>query len=196
MNLKSIKSLIPFLLTSVFTLISVLTPLLTPSYVNANGETVSSGVISEVVIAAFSLSIVGLLVLTKSVYWKHVFLITIFLSWGGLIQFVPFGFQLSFGFIVLDFVALTIMFFHLMFNPDLLDEVLSYLPSRKAEKSKLEEIQLNEKRVEHFQNNFNSKSEAELKRIVEQNDRVPEAVEAARRILVSTSVLLQQPKGK
>ncbi len=170
-------------------MITVLITLLTPSYLNANGETVSYVVNNETIIAACALGIVGLIAAFKSDYWKHVFLIIILISWTGLIQFVPFGFRISIGFVALDFIALALLFLHLMFNPELFDEIKSFIPKGSNTPKDGQVIELSEERVSHFEKNFKAKSESELVRIVEENDRVPEAVEAAKRLLKNNNVL-------
>lgn len=95
-----------------------------------------------------------------------------------LIQFYSQTFSFGIGIIQFELTALGLLIFHLGLNNEVLRDTLDFFKTSETEKE-----ENNERKIESFQRKFASKDKTELEKIVDENFLVPEAVEAARRLL-------------
>lgn len=167
---KKLTQLIPFGVAVILVLIHVIQVLTTASYLNENGEMVSYSVVDTVQYASIGLAIT---------------LILILLSFTGLIQFYNQTFSIGIGPLSLEMTALGLLIFHLAMNPDIITKIKLKLELSEESLKKNEELKKEqfENSVNRFEGKFKSKQKSELERIVNENSLIPEAVEAARRIL-------------
>jgi hypothetical protein len=182
---KKLSQLIPFGVAVMLVLIHVIQVLTTASYLNENGETGSYSIVDTVQYASIGLAITLILIILKKDIWKYMFLILILLSFTGLIQFYNQTFSIGIGPLSLEMTALGLLIFHLAMNPDIISKIkLKLEPSEESLKKK-EELKKKqfENSVNRFEGKFKSKQKNELERIVNENSLIPEAVEAARRLL-------------
>jgi len=182
---KNISQLIPFGIAIIFVLIHVIQVLTTSSYLNENGEIVSYSVVDSVQYASIGLVVTLILVILKKNIWKYVFLVLILLSFTGLVQFYNRTFSIGIGPLIIEMTALGLLIFHLVLNPDITPKIkLNLEPSEKnlQKKKELKKEQF-ENSVNRFEGKFKSKQKKELERIVNEKTLIPEAVEAARRLL-------------
>jgi len=182
---KNLLQFIPFGVAIILVLIHVIQVLTTSSYLNENGETVSYSVVDTVQYGSIGLAITLILIFLKKNIWKYVFLTLILLSFTGLIQFYNQTFSIGIGPLSLEMTALGLLIFHLAMNPDIISKIkLNLEPSQESlqKKEELKKEQF-ENSVNRFEEKFKSKQKNELERIVNENTLIPEAVEAARRLL-------------
>ena len=178
---KEIFKLIPFGIGSVLVLTHVIQTLLTPGYVNEEGVPVTYSVIDSVLYAGFGLGIVLTLILVNKPVWKYVFAILTILAFTPWISFYSYTFSFGIGLFSFDAIGLGLLIFHLILNPEVFESFKKILrPDPESEESKQSKF---ESSVTGFETRFNKKSTNELRSIVEENSLVPEAVEAAKRLL-------------
>jgi len=182
---KNLSQFIPFGVAVLLVLIHVIQVFTTASYVNRNGETVSYSVMGTIQYASIGLAITLIFIILQNNIWKYVFLGVILLSFTGLIQFYNYTFSIGIGPLSFEMTAFGLLLFHLIMNPDIVTTIkLKLEPSQgsleKKEKLKKEQF---ENRVNRFESKFKSKEKSELESIVNDNSLIPEAVEAARRLL-------------
>ena len=182
---KKLTQLIPFGVAVILVLIHVIQVLTTASYLNENGETVSYSVVDTIQYASIGLAITLILIVLKKDFWKYVFLILILLSFTGLIQFYNQTFSIGIGPLSLEMTALGLLILHLAMNPDIITKIKLKLEPSEESLKKNEELKKEqfENSVNRFEGKFKSKQKSELERIVNENSLIPEAVEAASRIL-------------
>ena len=180
----SIK-LIPFGIAVILTLISFIQVLMIPSTFNEKGETVNYVISDSILYASFGLAIVLIFIIQRKNYWKHAFAILLLVALTPLIQFYNQTFSFGIGFLQFELTALGLLIFHLILNSEPFDDLKKiFKPSeetiKKNQELKLEQF---EYRINSFGRKFSNKKKTELERIVEENSLIPEAVEAAKRLL-------------
>jgi hypothetical protein len=178
MNRNEITRLIPFGIATILVLTSIVQVMLIPNTVNTNGETVRYVVSDAVLFASVGLAIVLTLRIFRKKAWKHTFAILLALALTPLIQFSNHTFSFGIGIIQFELTALSLLIFHLAINKEILQ-----FKSPLFTSSILEKEAQQEQLVEHYRRKFASKNKRELERIVEEKFLVPEATEAARRLL-------------
>lgn len=166
------KQLLPYFSIA----ITVITTILSSAYLLTSGYAVNS----EMLFGLGALCILSILIFSKKDYWKHIYTVVLLISWTGLLQFTFVRYTLTF-FILIDLIAFSLLFLHLFGNPDTIKFYKSLIPKpyKKFEK----DYELDQERITHFMEKFERKTTAELKQIIEENDRVPEAVEAAKKLV-------------
>lgn len=182
---KNLIKLIPFSVAVILVLTHVIQVLTQSSYLNEDGATVSYLVVDSVLYASIGLAITLILIILKQAYWKYVFLGLIILSFTSIIQFSNQSFSIGIGSLSIEMTALGLLIFHIMMNPDLFPAIkLKGEPSEESikKKGKLKTEQF-ENSVKLFEGKFKAKQKQELELIVNESTLVPEAVEAARRLL-------------
>ena len=105
-------------------------------------------------------------------------LFLILLSFKGIIQFYSKSFWIGFGNIRIDLNALFLLVTHLIFNKEIIHETQDLFKDNEVDKVESKEALIN-----NFQKKFALKKRVELERIIEENQLIPEALEAAKRLL-------------
>jgi len=181
MTKKELPKLIPFGIASILVLTHVIQTLLKPGYVNADGNEVTYAVSDSVMFCGFGLLIVLTLILLNKQVWTYIFTILTLLAFTPWISFYNQTFSFGIGIISFEVTALSLLIFHLALNPEVFQSFkASITPKPESEESKQAEF---ESSVLRFENKFEGKSCAELQRMLSQNELVPEAIEAAKRLL-------------
>ena len=95
------------------------------------------------------------------------------------------SFYIQIGFIRLEFFSLTLLISHLLLNKDIIRVASQKLEPSQESRIKEEELKEThfEKTVSRFEGKFSAKEKDELEIIISENRLVPEAVEAAKRLL-------------
>lgn len=178
MKRQEIIKLIPFVIASLLVVISIILVLMIPNTVNDKDEIVRYVVSDSILYASFGLIIVLIFIVQRKNYWKHAFGILLIIALTPLIQFYSQTFSFGIGIIQFDLTALGLLIFHVALNKEVLRDTLDSFKTSETEKEENKELQ-----IENFERKFASKDKSELQRIVNENFLVPEAVEAARRLL-------------
>lgn len=181
MTKKELPKLIPFGIACILFLTYVIQVLLIPSHLNEEGNEVIYSMVDSVKYAGFGLAIVLTLILVNKPVWKYVFAILTIMAFSEYINFYPNTFSFGIGFISFEVTALSLLIFHLVLNPEVFQSFKGFIkPKPESEDSIQSKF---ESAVNSFETRFSTKSTNELQNIVEQNSLVPEAVEAAKRLL-------------
>ena len=152
-----------------------------PGYINDDGNPVTYVLLDSVLYAGIGLLIVLVLILVKKTIWKYLFAILTIVALTPLISFYSYTFSFGVGVIEVEATALVILILHLTFNNEVFDAFKALIKSEeKSEESELARV---ESIVNGFETRFNKKNTPELESIVKQNALVPEAIEAAKRLL-------------
>lgn len=185
MKRQDIIKLIPFGIATLLVVISIIQVLMIPNTINDKGETVRYVVSDSILYASFGLVIVLIFIIQRKNYWKYAFGILLVVALTPFIQFYSQTFSFGIGFIQLEVTALGLLFFHFAVNPEIISSIRQKLEPSEESIQKKEELKAEqfESSVSRFQEKFSSKQKSELERIVNENTLVPEAVEAARRLL-------------
>ena len=175
-----------FGIASLLTLVSIISVLTKNTSINENGEVQRYQVINPVIYAAVGLIIVLVLLVVKIKLWKYLFAILVLLALFGVLQFhyyvIHFGIE---GLISIELTAIILLGLHLYFNPEILYK-RNFSPE-EIEKQNQKKQENDEKSISSFMLRFDSKSEYELKQIVQEEKYVPDAIEAAKRLLENKS---------
>ncbi|WP_044205421.1 hypothetical protein [Flammeovirga sp. OC4] len=119
-----------------------------------------------------------LLILLKSEYWKHAFAILLLAGIFHLVQIYHLIFSIEIGFINIDITSLLLLIGHIKVNPSLAEKIRPIL--KKNEK---QQLQSNEFKIQFFEKKFEKNDIFELRVIVQENTLIPEAIEAAKRVI-------------
>lgn len=181
MTKKELPKLIPFGIASILVLTHVIQTLLTPGYLNEEGNEVTYVVVDSVQYGGLGLAIVLTLILLNKPVWKHVFTILTVLAFTPWINFYHQTFSFGIGIIQFEVTALGILIFHLVLNPEVFESFRSIIkPRKEAEESRATKFEAS---VKGFESRFQKKSTQELENIITENSLLPEAIEAAKRLL-------------
>jgi len=182
MKKTQLKSILSFGIASLLTLVSIISVLTKNASINENGEVQRYQVINPVIYAAAGLIIVLVLIVIKVKLWKYLFAILVLLALFGVIQFhyyvIHFGIE---GLISFELTAIILLSLHLYSNPEILYK-RNFSPE-EIENQNQKKQESDQKSISSFMLRFNSKSEYELKQIVQDDKYVPDAIEAAKRLL-------------
>jgi len=178
MKTRNIQKFIPFGIAVGLVLISTIQVLFAPKTLDEQGEVIRYTLNNTEIYAAFGLLVVLVFVILKQRIWKHLYAILLLLAVASFIQFYNVTFHLYIGFLEVEFTALGLLIFHLVVNKDVWYDFLNMF--KKSEAEKLDE---KHSKIRYFENQFRLKNQIELKQIVEQQELVPEAIEAAERLL-------------
>lgn len=181
MTKKELPKYIPFAIASVLFLTYAVQVLLMPGYVDENGNQVTYSMVDSVKYGGFGLSIVLTLIIVNRPAWKFAFAILCVAAFSQYINFYPSTFSLGIGFFSIEVTAFSLLILHLVLNP----EVFQYFKTVLKPKPTSEETIKSkyESSVKGFEARFSKKSTNELRNIVDQATLVPEAIEAAKRLL-------------
>ena len=82
-------------------------------------------------------------------------------------------------------ISLTTLILHLTYNKDVVEKILDFFKSSEKEIQQMEKSkQMDfEFRISKFEQKFANKSEKELLAIIGENQLIPEAIEASKRLL-------------
>ncbi len=168
--------------------IHIIQTLLKPGYTNADGHHVVYVVSNSIKYGAFGLSIVLTLILVNKSVWKHVFAILVLFAFTPVVSFYGKTFSVGIGYFQIEFTALSLLILHFILNPELIRTFKAFLrPQELSDEAKNEKFEV---AVISFQGKFEKKTLAELENIVSENVLIPEAIEAAKRLLA-----LKKPKN-
>ena len=181
MKKRELHKLIPFGIASALVITVVARAMLTPSYLNADGITITYIVSDPVKFGGFGLAIVLTLILLNKPAWKYAFAVLTIFALTPVISYYSYTVSVGSGKIEIELTALGILIFHLLVNRDVVASFKSSLKSpNQTDESKIEKFEAS---VQRFESKFEGTSQAELRRMVAQNSLVPEAIEAAKRLL-------------
>lgn len=182
---------IPLAIATILVLTHIIQTMLRPSYVDDQGYTVTPVIVGTFFITAIGLAICIGLIIRKSNLWKYVFLIIAILGVFRILTFSNSFFVSSIGFqelsISFELTSSFLLFFHVIFNPEITSKIRSAVRSNQATpiQQKGTEIKISKNRVDQFVKKFESKTEFDLRAIVESEHYTLEAKEAAKNILSS-----------
>jgi hypothetical protein len=182
---RNLKQYIPFGFALLLTSQYLLKVLLTSETINIKGETVSVSFLDSILFGAIGLLITLVFILLKKKVWKVVFTIVIVASFTPWIQFWDYTFAFGISPISLDLIGLALLISHLTFNSEILKPILEkFKPAEKdlENQEKVKALHF-ENRIKDFERKFMKKTNNELQQIVEKKELIPEALEAAERIL-------------
>ncbi len=181
MTKKELPKLIPFGIACTLFLTYAIQVLLIPSHVNEDGNQVTYSMVDSVKYGGFGLAIVLTLILVNKPVWRYVFTILAVAAFSPFINFYPNTFFFGIGVVSFEVTALSLLIFHLVLNPEVFQPFKTLIKS-KPESDELKQSKF-ESSVNGFKTRFNKKTTDELRSIVEENSFIPEAVEAAKRLL-------------
>jgi hypothetical protein len=178
---KKIGQLIAFIIATILTLTHIIEVLLKPSYVNADGETVTYNVVDSVFYGSIGLGITLILIMLNKNAWKYTFTLLLILAFTPFIGFYNRTFSFGIGIIEFELTVLSLLILHLLANPDILHQIKTFVKTKDSSiESPSDKF---ESTVKLFETKFQNKSTIELEKILNNNLLVPEAIEAARRLL-------------
>lgn len=182
---KKITQLIPFGLAIILVLTDVIRVLTTARFLDENGEVYYYSILDSVLYASIGLGITLIFILLKKNFWKYVFLGLILLSFTEFIQFYSTTFTIGIGSLSFELTSLGLLILHLAMNSDIISSIKLKLGTSEESIKEKEELKAEqfEASVNRFIGKFDSKQKTELERIVNENSLIPEAIEAARRLL-------------
>ena len=176
MRKSSMIPLVPYSLALLLDLISIIMVLLMTDSIISNGLISSFG--DDFLFGTLGLAVVSVLVLRKKYYWKHAFGLLLVLALTPWVSFFNISFGFGIGFLKFDLIPLGLLIFHVSVNREVKDDLLAFVPSAEINRE-----EKSEKEIQDFQEKFAGRSDDELKAISTDSKRVPEAREAARRLL-------------
>ena len=179
--MKKFIKIIPFGIAVSLVLISIIKIKLIPNLVidkNETVETIRYVLNDSILYASIGLLIILIFMIQRKKYWKHLFGILLIAALTPFIQFYNQTFSLRIGIISIEFISFGLLIFHLSLNKEVIIDSLEFFKKNEVE---IEENR--EKKVERFVEKFASKKKSELEKIIEENFLVPEAIEAAKRLL-------------
>ena len=182
---KNLAKYIPFGIAGLLTLQYLIKVFFSSDIVSANGDVSSVSVLDSVIFATVGLVITLILIIIKNEFWKYSFLTLTILSLTPWVRFFDYSFSFGIKPISIELIALGLLIGHLVLNPEML-AILSKMTKPTEENIKeIEDKKANhfENRVKDFEQKFRKKTKKELEQIVAENELIPEAVEAAKRIL-------------
>lgn len=178
MKKEEIIKLIPFGIAVILTLISIFQTVIIPNMTDENGTNVRYVIDDSILYACFGLIIVLIFIIQQKTYWKHAFGILLLIALTSVIRFFYVSLSIGIGFLQLELVALGLLIFHLILNKEVLNNTLELF--KESEEKTNERT---ENKIKNFEEKFVEKDKNELQKIVDENDLIPEAVEAAKRLL-------------
>lgn len=181
MTKKDIYKLIPFGIASTLVLIHAIEVLLTPGYVNAEGNQVTYSMVDSVKYSGLGLLIVLALVFINRPVWKYLFAVITIVALTPLISFYSHTFSIGIGFLSFEVTALSLLIFHCLLNPEIFEFIKSVFETEQE--SEHDRQAKYEATVNGFERRFGSKSTEELRNIISKNILTNEAIEAAKRLL-------------
>ncbi|MFK7787639.1 MAG: hypothetical protein AB8B56_21130 [Crocinitomicaceae bacterium] len=134
--------------------------------------------IDPVQIGSIAMVIVALSIFLKRNIWAYLFFIVLIASFFPAVSFSNYYLWFSMGSITIDLIVLPLLILHILLNIDLI---------KFPELSKKQVEESNDSRVDFFMKKFESKSDEELARM-DENDLLPEAKEARKRLLEQRGV--------
>lgn len=176
---------ISFIIAFILSIIYFINFLILPSSKEISGEIYNYSIYDSVVYGFIGLVLTLILVIFKKNIWKYLFLILILLSFTELIEFSNLRVSFTFGFLNVNLISLVFLISHLALNSEMFFNIIQKINPDKEISQELQN-QYFEERVNQFEVNFKNKSKTDLEQIIKENKLLPEAVEAARRILKDT----------
>ncbi len=178
---KELPKFIPFLIASALVLIHIVGTLLTPGYTNDLGGEVTYLINDNVKYTGVGLLMILLLILFKKPIWKYLFAVLMILALSPIMSL--YHHELSLGIMGLDveLKTLGLLILHFVLNPGIIPSI--NMPNKGKEKTEASRNAEYEAAVEGFVTRFRNKSAQELESMISDPSLVPEAIEAARRLL-------------
>lgn len=165
----------------ILVLLHIVQTLIRSGHVDADGNEVPYVVSDSVQSAGLGLVLILALIIVNKSTWKYAFAILLVFALTPWISFYHHTFSLGIGFIHIEVTALGILILHLIVNPDIFMSFKSLLkPKPKSEEEKQAQFEAS---MNGFERRLNKKSTTEIKKIIEQNSLIPEAIEAVKRLI-------------
>ncbi len=182
---KNLISLLPFAIAILLVVIHIIQVYSSPAYIDENGASVSYSMTDTVLYMFIGLIITFIFIVLKQPYWKYVFLGLTLIGLTSVFQFYNHTLFIGIGPLRIELTALSLLIVHLIVNPDIVTTIkLKFKPS---EQSLQNSVRVNEEkyesRVRRFEKKFESKSLVELKQLINDHQLIPEAIEAAKRLV-------------
>jgi hypothetical protein len=153
-----------------------------PQHIDEEGRITTYVLAGSLFYGAIGLFAVLNLILLKRHIWKYVFLLLILSSFSSYLDLVGY---VHLSILYIDLIALSILILHLVFNTDMAYSILNFFKPSNEEIQQIEKSQQGsfEYRISKFEQKFANKSENELLSIIQENQFIPEAIEASKRLL-------------
>lgn len=175
---KKVTNKIPFAIVVALMLFSAIRILAFPHVSDSSGEGFQYFFSAPLVYGLVGLTFILVLIFLKKRLWKHAFAILLIVSFTPYVQFYYQTFTIWIGVIPIELIGFALLIPHLILNKDILRDFLSLFKTSEHEAQVSQE-----NRINRFEQKFADKSQKELEQIVEEKMLVPEAVDAARRLL-------------
>lgn len=172
--LKYLK-LTPFIIVISILIIYVLDILIW----NLTQDSYSFLIIDEVKYSFWGITPVLIFIFLKKSVWKFLFSIVLMAAVLQYIQFYGTTFVLTIGFFKIEFKSFLLLIAHVVLNFD----QFNIFHITRAEQKEKENSEEKENGINFFEIKFQNKSKSELIKIVEEAELVPEALDAASRLL-------------
>ncbi len=159
--------------------------ILVQNYIAETGEDYSFTLGKSLLIGIFGVVIVLIFLIQKKKYWVHALSLLILLTITPLVTVSNFSLYVGAGILSFDIVALSLLGLHLFLNDEArapIKRILQESPKEKDERLNKEREDF-DRAVQRFKRKFESFSKAELNEIIEKNQYVPEAIEAAKELV-------------
>ena len=134
----------------------------------------------QIIYGLIGLIITLVFILLGKKYWKYIFLVLLIVSFTSLIRFSNLSIYFGINFIQIELSVLPLLILHLVLNPEVYSELYGKEKARQRRENK---NNASKRRIERYEEQFGSKKISELEKIVNENKLLPEAVEAAKRLL-------------
>lgn len=178
MKPSTISKYIPVIIATLLVLVSFKEILFQSVTFNQYGEKIIYVLNDNILYASYGLGLTLLLIFFRKNAWKYVFTLVLIISFSPYLKFYSTVFSLSIFKIYVDVIAMTLLISHLLLNKEIIGFILDTFKS-----SELRNENNQEQKIERFQRKFSHKTKPELEKIVNDNFLVPEAIEAAKRLL-------------
>jgi len=142
------------------------------SAINPDG-TIDFFIPDPLLYSSIALGVVGLSVFFKRNIWAYLFLLTVIASFFPALSFTNLNLVIYIGPVKIDLIAISLLTAHVLLNPYMI---------RKPDLSPKEQEKSTNQKVDFFMRQLEKKSDEELLRL-DDNDLLPEAIEAKRKIL-------------
>jgi hypothetical protein len=150
-----------------------------------NGKDFSFSLRSDLWIGIVGIIIVLIFLIQKKKYWVHALSLLILVTITPLVSFSNFSLYIGAGIFSFDLVVIVLLILHLSLNPDArapISKLLQETSEEKESRLKKEKIEF-EQAVKRYKEKYESYSKDRLREIIDKNQHVAEAIQAARELV-------------
>lgn len=137
-------------------------------------------IIIQIIYGLIGLIITLVFALLDKSYWKYIFLVLLIISFSSIIRLSNISIYIGVDSIQIELSTLPLLILHLVLNPEIYSNLYG---KERLKQNKENKVQASKRRVDRYEEQFKTKRKKELEAIVNENNLLPEAVEAARRLL-------------